>query len=496
MFVGFPVISCMLAPGSSATSGETISDLIAALPYGGTITLEAKLYDIGAGFSVPDNIRIIGQGATTVLRAGAMPRATITVPTAVGGVTVSVDDATGFKADLSVMPYSHQKYGIYKIKSVSGNVLNLSTPLKAIYPASAGITGMSTAISIEGSNVELANFTLEGNRENRLGGIPLIYNGFFDGSNEGDGYKDGAINIGYKVSTDSVYIHDLTIQNTSADGIRGQATTGIHHGSWYLHRIKYVNIGDKAALFRSSTSNPGTIDYVEILGGSIDGTGKHEQNDRSAGKASWGDGIQGHTFSPTSMYIGYIIINDTARSGIWVMASNNTSGHLTIENVTVTNWGQKQFGNESQIDVSGILINRPGMVRFNHLNGGFTQSNPRQDRNYGIRVVAITSDTATVVQGNEIRNFWSTVNTPGLMFQQVKNGFVLDNFIDEGKLGIYFIENRNVIASGNNLSYLNMVFGNGGIYRGIYKDNIVKSVVIENPAKIRDNTVIEGNLTP
>jgi len=491
-----------IEPLSDNGSLELIKQSIADLPFGGEIILKEGEWDIGVGFTVPSNISIKGTGSTTVLKVGDMPQSSLSGNAVLGQNIVTVDDAAGFAQGLCVMLYSLTKYGFYVIDSIDGNDIHLTTNLKANYAVvdNAGIVGHSyPAIAIEGTNVELSNFLLDGNRGNRSGGIQYLYNGSFDSSNEygeGAGYKDGAICIGHKVSVDNVKIHDLIIKNTSSDGIRGQATDGIHHGKIYVYSNQFVNIGDKAILFRSATTNPGSIDYVGIEHNYIDGTGKAEQNDRSEGKFSWGDGIQGHTYSPTSMDIRFNAIADTARSGIWIMASNNTTGALRIEGNDITEWGQKVFGNENQINVSAIYANRPAYIISNRMDGGFTSGNPRQDSCYGVNVVAITCDTDTLVTQNSVKNFWSIHNTPAYMMKQITNSRIVDNFAEEGKLGIYLLQMKNVIVSDNLHPNLDLTIGNAQMFHSRITDNIWRNLIVSTGSYydllVQDNTKSTG----
>ncbi len=467
-----------------------IQAAIDALPAGGgKIVLSEGTFNLSKGFDIDiDNVTLAGSGDGTKLFFTNAPKSALASNANSGQKNVVLTDATGFQVNHAVLLYSTASYGYYTIASIVGNTLTMTTNLLANYTTAESAAAIVTSypiFTIDGANIEVSDFSIDGNRVNRVGGVNNILNGASDGSAvypADAGYTDGSITIGQNANSTNIRVHDLTISNSSEHSIAVRALAGITHDNINIYNNTILNAGDKGILFRAVDG--GTIEFGQVSNNYIDGTGLANWNDRSAGKFSWGDGIQLHYLAPRRVVITDNTVNDTARSGIWVMWSDDNGGEVLIAKNRVTNWGQKIFGNEELIHVSGIHINR-GMVSItdNLLDGGFTSESPRLNESFGIYLSAGTpsggkSREDILISRNIINGFYnSSHDTAGIYLGLGKNAVVSNNVVSGGRVtGIMLSQVSDVSVTGNVFAGLNLVFTDSTISNVRVESNVFKEV--------------------
>lgn len=140
---------------------------------GGTVKLNAGVYDIIGPVRIPDNTALIGSGKTTILKKCDGFRTTYTIDADYGMQKAYVKDASGFKIGMGIQLLDddhNQGWDVTTaiITDIKDNVIYFDNRTVFDYIAEYGgsiSNGCSIIEAVGVSNVKIANLLVEGNKK-------------------------------------------------------------------------------------------------------------------------------------------------------------------------------------------------------------------------------------------------------------------------------------------------------------------------------------------
>ena len=171
------VVNQLAIPSDSYTSPEDeptsqtdgIQEAIDDLPsYGGLIYLPSGVYDIENQIDIlQDNITIIGDGYSTILRVKNQPTAKLTENVNIGDLDIHVNDVTGFVVGERIqMEVGVADARVIESIDVTNDILTLTTGAGVGHSIDDDVFSVMSTFYVEGDNCRIMNLKIDGNNNN------------------------------------------------------------------------------------------------------------------------------------------------------------------------------------------------------------------------------------------------------------------------------------------------------------------------------------------
>lgn len=189
-----------------------------ALPEeGGTVKLNPGVYRIKAPVKLPSNVNLIGSGKETILKRIDGFRSKFIVDADYGELKLTVADPSGFEIGMSVQVKDATNSSCWDVSTavitdIAGNILYIDKHLIRDYESEKNgwVTNAGSCVLVEeAKNVQISNFTIEGNKEKN----DLL-----------DGCVGGGIAI---FKSKYVTVDNVHVQNFNGEGITWQITENV-----------------------------------------------------------------------------------------------------------------------------------------------------------------------------------------------------------------------------------------------------------------------------
>ncbi|MFC1539462.1 right-handed parallel beta-helix repeat-containing protein [Candidatus Latescibacterota bacterium] len=213
---------CITVGGQGANiagfSSRAIQIAVDALrDNGGTVRLGPGIFEISAPVKLYDSIKLVGSGEKTVLHKIAGFTTNFIIDADYGMLKVTVEDASLFEVGMGIQLYDDDNSDGWdvttaRITSIDGQILYIDTYLVRDYRADRNGVISNACSIVEGvgvENVEIANFTVDGNAATN----DLI-----------NGCRGGGI---YIHKSRDIIIENVTVRNFNGDSFSWQITENV-----------------------------------------------------------------------------------------------------------------------------------------------------------------------------------------------------------------------------------------------------------------------------
>ncbi|MBT3384715.1 MAG: right-handed parallel beta-helix repeat-containing protein [Prolixibacteraceae bacterium] len=203
---------------------------------GGTVKLNAGLYELHAPVQMKSNVKLIGSGSETILKRGKGIQTKYIIDADFGELKLTVENSDGFEIGMKIQVTDDVSDGCWNVSTayisdIVDNIIYIDKGLIRDYRSDKNglISNTSSVIEvIDAENVSISNLTADGNRAE---------NYFADGCNSA-----GVLILrSKKVTVDNVHVKDfngegiswqitenVTVRNSE---ISGSGNTGLHPGT-------------------------------------------------------------------------------------------------------------------------------------------------------------------------------------------------------------------------------------------------------------------------
>ncbi len=218
-------------------SNESIQLAVNALPVeGGTVKLNAGIFELKDAVRLRSNVKLIGSGPATILKRAEGFKSRLIDDADIGELKLMVEDASGFEAGMSVQIWDEHWSSCWNVSAgaitdIAENILYIDSYLVRDYRADKNgwVSNAGSGVLIkDAENVFVSDFVIDGNKEHHES---------VDGCNGGG----VAIFKSRNVTIDKIHVKDfngegitwqitenITVQNCE---IEGSANMGMHPGT-------------------------------------------------------------------------------------------------------------------------------------------------------------------------------------------------------------------------------------------------------------------------
>jgi nitrous oxidase accessory protein NosD len=218
-------------------SNRSIQLAVDALPIeGGTVKLDAGIFELKDGVRLRSNVNLIGSGPETILKRGRGYKSRLIDDADYAELKLMVEDASGFEPGMSVQILDGPQSGCWDVSAatitdIRDNMLYIDTYLIRDYSADndGWVSNAGSGVLVmEAENVLVSNLVIDGDKE---------HNEKMDGCNGGG----VAILKSRNVTIENVHVKDfngegitwqitenVTVQNCE---IEGSGNIGLHPGT-------------------------------------------------------------------------------------------------------------------------------------------------------------------------------------------------------------------------------------------------------------------------
>lgn len=411
------------------------------LANGGTILFTSGNYYFGQAVTVTnDDIKFIGTNATTFNMSNA--NHSTFVSALAGQRDIVVASSSGFIIGHTIAVTDANWVGVYDITNVVGNTITVQDNLTQNF-ANGSVWDLYAMFRVLADNTTFDNFSVEGNRANRLAGRA---GGMFPAGAAYETWtgtafpeEDACIFIGYTVSVDTITIKNCNFDNMPQMGVLYYTPAPLVTNNFTVQNCKFTDIGDGAI------NGYGVGNGFLIEGNYINGTAKAESD--TPDTATYGDGIQFEAVGINTTRVMNNLLIDIGRTGINAQYNGtSTANHRIIGNTIL------DFGVAVEVGAGvayGIQAYNNSTIIGNYIDGVSVKAGT-WTKYCGI---AFIDAYQGVISGNTIKNVKSTVATyhNGIYIEHPRGVDCSNNTI-YNTAGIVLTQSGyNIVLSGNTI---------------------------------------------
>ncbi len=199
-------------------SNWSIQMAVDALPAeGGTVKLDAGIFELKDGVRLRSNVNLIGSGPETILKRGKGYKSRLIDDADYAELKLLVEDASGFEPGMSVQIWDEPQSGCWDVSSgtitdIRDNLLYIDRYLIRDYSADNGgwvSNAGSGVLVMEAENVLVSNLVIDGNKAN---------------NERMDGCNGGGVAI---LKSKNVTIENVHVKDFNGEGITWQITENV-----------------------------------------------------------------------------------------------------------------------------------------------------------------------------------------------------------------------------------------------------------------------------